>query len=64
MLVVSCVSLAFNVAEMFYLACARSSRRRAKTVPAAAFAMQPRFNGDSLMKNEKLSIHDASYSTA
>ncbi|KAM9339267.1 gap junction Cx32.2 protein-like [Symphorus nematophorus] len=62
MLVVSCVSLFLNVAEIFYLMCSRSSRRKAKTVPAAAIAIHPRYNGDSLMRNEKL--HDASHSTA
>nr|XP_019959287.1 PREDICTED: gap junction Cx32.2 protein-like [Paralichthys olivaceus] len=52
MLVVSCVSLAFNVAEIFYLAFARSSRRKSKTVPASAIAIQPSFNRESLMKND------------
>lgn len=64
MLVVACVSLLLNVAEIFYLACSRSSRRRSRTVPSTAVALHPRFNGESLMKNEKLSLHDASHSTA
>ena len=64
MLVVSCISLLLNVAEIFYLACSRSSRRKSKTLPATAIAIHPRLNGDSLMKSEKLSLHDASHSTA
>lgn len=64
MLVVSCISLLLNVAEIFFLACSRSSRRKSKTLPASAIAIHPRLNGDSLMKNEKLSLHDASHSTA
>lgn len=64
MLVVSCISLFLNVAEIFYLLCSRSSRRKSKTVPASAIAIYPRLNGDSQMKNEKLSLHDASHSTA
>ncbi|CAJ1077985.1 gap junction Cx32.2 protein-like [Xyrichtys novacula] len=64
MLVVSCVSLLLNLAEIFYLACSRSARRRARLVPASAIAMHPRLDGGSLMKNEKLSLHDASHSTA
>ncbi|XP_037607322.1 gap junction Cx32.2 protein-like [Sebastes umbrosus] len=64
MLVVSCISLLLNVVEIFYLACSRSSRRRLKTVPTAAIALHPRVNGGSLMKSEKLSLHDASQSTA
>lgn len=64
MLVVSCISLVLNVAEIFFLACSRSSRRRSKTVPSAAIALHPRLNGDSLMKSEKLSLHDSSHSTA
>nr|XP_020471038.1 gap junction Cx32.2 protein-like [Monopterus albus] len=63
MLVVSCVSLLFNVAEIIYLVCSRSSRRRSKTVPAATIAIHPHFYSE-LMKNEKLSPHDASHSTA
>ncbi|XP_017286899.1 gap junction Cx32.2 protein [Kryptolebias marmoratus] len=59
MLVVSCVSLVLNVAEIFYLACSRSSRRKSKTVPTTAIAIHPRFTTDSLMKNEKLSLHDS-----
>ncbi|KAM8725843.1 uncharacterized protein AB9X84_002519 [Acanthopagrus schlegelii] len=64
MLVVSCISLFLNVVEIFYLLCSRSSRRKSKTVPASAIAIYPRLNGDSQMKNEKLSLHDASHSTA
>lgn len=50
MLVVACVSLFLNVVEIFYLACSRLSRRRSKTVPAAAIAMHPRLTGGSLEK--------------
>ncbi|KAF7230836.1 gap junction Cx32.2 protein-like [Nothobranchius furzeri] len=57
MLVVSCVSLLLNVAEIFYLACSRSSRRKSKKVHTTAIAIHPRFTSDSLMKNEKLSLH-------
>lgn len=46
MLVVSCVSLLLNVAEIFYLACCRSSRRKSKTVQSAAIALYPRLNGE------------------
>ncbi|XP_058469695.1 gap junction Cx32.2 protein-like [Solea solea] len=44
MLVMSCVSVVFNVVEIFYLMCCRSSRRRLKTVPASAIAIQPRLH--------------------
>lgn len=64
MLVVSCVSLLLNVMEIFYLMWSCLSRRKSKTVPAAAIALHPRINSDSLMKNEKFSLHDASHSTA
>ncbi|XP_041661271.1 gap junction Cx32.2 protein-like [Cheilinus undulatus] len=50
MLVVACVSLFLNLVEILYLACSRSSRRRSKTVPAAAIAMHPRLTGGSLEK--------------
>ncbi|XP_034755596.1 gap junction Cx32.2 protein-like isoform X1 [Etheostoma cragini] len=59
MLVVSCISVLLNVVEIFYLACTRSCRRK-KTMPATAIAIHPRFNGDSLTKSEKLSLHDGS----
>ncbi|XP_044232377.1 gap junction Cx32.2 protein-like [Thunnus albacares] len=52
MLVVSCVSLLLNIMEIFYLMWSRSCRRKSKTVPAAAIALHPHINGDSLMKNE------------
>ncbi|XP_073348856.1 gap junction Cx32.2 protein-like [Pagrus major] len=64
MLVVSCIALFLNVVEIFYLLCSRSSRRKSKTVPASAIAIYPRLNGDSQMRNEKLSLHDVSHSTA
>ncbi|XP_020492724.2 gap junction Cx32.2 protein-like [Labrus bergylta] len=64
MLAVSCVSLALNLAEIFFLVCSRACRPKTKTVPATAIAMHPRLNGDSLMRNEKLSLHDGSHSTA
>lgn len=64
MLVMSCISLLFNVAEIFYLACCNPARRKSKNVSAAAITLYPRFNSDSQMKNEKLSLHDASHSTA
>ncbi|XP_028296419.1 gap junction Cx32.2 protein-like [Gouania willdenowi] len=48
MVAVSCISLFLNVAEIFYLVCCRSSRRKRKTVSAAAIAIQPRFNGGNL----------------
>lgn len=47
MLVVSCVSLVLNVMEIFYLACSRC-KRGSRTVSAAAIAIHPRFNGNSL----------------
>ncbi|KAF3703047.1 Gap junction Cx32.2 protein Connexin-32.2 [Channa argus] len=50
MLVVSCISLLFNVAEIFYLVCCRSSRRRSKTVPSA-ITIHPHFGSESLIKN-------------
>ncbi|KAF1376890.1 hypothetical protein PFLUV_G00216170 [Perca fluviatilis] len=64
MLVVSCISVLLNVVEIFYLACTRSCRRKSKTTAATAIAVHPRLNGDSLMKSEKLSLHDSSHSTA
>ncbi|XP_059213196.1 gap junction Cx32.2 protein-like [Centropristis striata] len=64
MLVVACVSLLLNVVELFYVACSRSSRRKSKTTPAAAITIHQRYNGDSLMRSEKLSLHDVSHSTA
>lgn len=63
MLVVACVSLVLNVVEIVYLACSRS-KRRSRTVPAAAITIHPRFNGNSLMRNEKMSLTDVSHSTA
>lgn len=60
MLVMSCVSVVLNVAEIFYLACSKSSRRRSKTVPTTAIAIHPRFTTDSMMRNEKLTRHDSS----
>lgn len=63
MLVVACVSLVLNVMEIFYLACDRS-RRRKRTVAADAIALHPRFNGNSLMQNEKLSLTDIRHSKA
>lgn len=63
MLVVACVSLVLNVMEIFYLACARS-KKRSRTVSAAAIALHPRFNGSALMQNEKLSLTDVSHSKA
>ncbi|KAK2856015.1 hypothetical protein Q5P01_004750 [Channa striata] len=63
MLVVACVSVLFNIAEIFYLACCRSSRRRSKTVPTA-LTINPRFGSESLIKNEKLNLYDASHSSA
>lgn len=64
MLVVACVSLVLNVMEIFYLACARSKRRSARTVSASAIALHPRFNGGTLMQNEKLSLTDVGHSKA
>ncbi|XP_029351741.1 gap junction Cx32.2 protein-like isoform X1 [Echeneis naucrates] len=52
MLVMSCVSLLFNVVEIFYLICCRSSRRKSKNIPATAIAIHPCFNGDGLTKKE------------
>ncbi|XP_072299739.1 gap junction Cx32.2 protein-like [Eucyclogobius newberryi] len=63
MLVVACVSLVLNVMEIFYLACARS-KRRSRSRNASALALQPRFNGNSLMQNEKLSLTNVSHSKA
>lgn len=63
MLVVACVSLVLNVVEIVYLACSRS-KRRSRTVAAAAIAIHPRFNGNSLMRNEKMSLTDVRHSTA
>ncbi|XP_023120034.1 gap junction Cx32.2 protein-like [Amphiprion ocellaris] len=63
MLVMSCLSLVLNVAEIFYLACCRSSRRKSKMLQAPAIAIHPHFNGDSMMKT-KYGLHDASHSTA
>lgn len=60
MLVMSCVSVVLNLAEVFYLACSRSSRRKLKTVPTTAIAIHPCFTTDSMMKNEKLTRHDSS----
>ncbi|KAF7661583.1 hypothetical protein LDENG_00257700 [Lucifuga dentata] len=57
MLAVACSSLVLNVVEIFYLVCSRSSRRKSRTVPVTAITMQPHFHNDSLMKNEKLSLH-------
>lgn len=54
MLVMSCISLVLNVAEIFYLACCQSSRRKSKTVPTTAIAIHP------LMKNKNFSLHDSS----
>ncbi|XP_074541196.1 gap junction Cx32.2 protein-like [Halichoeres trimaculatus] len=64
MLTMSCVSVLLNLAEIVYMACSRSFRRKLRTVPASALAMHPHLGGDSLTKNEKLSLHDASYSKA
>ncbi|XP_026174359.1 gap junction Cx32.2 protein-like [Mastacembelus armatus] len=50
MLAVSCVSLLFNIVEIFYLACWRSSRRRSKTVPTSAVVIHPYFKGESVIK--------------
>ncbi|XP_069580313.1 gap junction Cx32.2 protein-like [Brachyistius frenatus] len=63
MLVMSCLSLALNVAEIFYLACCRSSRRKSKTVPAAAITIHPSLNGGPA-RSETLHLQDASHSTA
>ncbi|CAL9691960.1 unnamed protein product [Knipowitschia caucasica] len=63
MLVVACVSLVLNVVEVFYLACARS-KRRSRTVAASALSIQPRFSGNSLMQNEKMSLTDVRHSKA
>ncbi|KAM6914925.1 gap junction Cx32.2 protein-like [Xenentodon cancila] len=60
MLVMSCISLMLNVMEMFYLMCCKSSRRRSKEVPVTAVTLHPRFTSDSLLKNEKLSLHSSS----
>lgn len=46
MLVMSCISVLLNVVEIFYLACCRRSKRRAKTVPATAIALHPRSHGE------------------
>ncbi|XP_012736297.2 gap junction Cx32.2 protein [Fundulus heteroclitus] len=59
MLVISCVSVLLNVLEVFYLACSKSSRRKSKTVPTTAIAVHPRFTTDTMMKNQKLGLHDA-----
>ncbi|XP_034554795.1 gap junction Cx32.2 protein-like [Notolabrus celidotus] len=64
MLTMSCVSVFLNLVEIIYLLYSRSSRRKHKTLPAAALAMHPRLNGNSLMTNEKLSLHVAGHSTA
>lgn len=61
MLVVACISLALNVAEIFYLACDRASRRRAKK---GSIALHLRSNGERLVNHEKLSLRDLSQSTA
>ncbi|MEQ2276609.1 hypothetical protein XENORESO_021484 [Xenotaenia resolanae] len=58
MLVMSCISVILNVVEIFYLACSRSSRRKSKMT--TAIAIHPRFTTDSMMKNEKLGLHDSS----
>ncbi|KAK1888585.1 Gap junction Cx32.2 protein [Dissostichus eleginoides] len=59
MLVVSCISVLLNVMEIFYLACLRSARRKSKTVASTAIALHPRLNGGSLIKSDKMSLHDA-----
>ncbi|XP_056150038.1 gap junction Cx32.2 protein-like [Lampris incognitus] len=63
MLVVSCISLFLNVMELFYLMCSRvrSSSQRARTAPMTAIAMHSHFTDNSLMQNEKLSLHGASH---
>ncbi|MED6289836.1 hypothetical protein CHARACLAT_006973 [Characodon lateralis] len=58
MLIMSCISVILNVVEIFYLACSRSSRRKSKMT--TAIAIHPRFTTDSMMKNEKLGLHDSS----
>lgn len=45
MLGVSCVSLLLNLAEIFYLVCLRSSRRKYKTT--TVIPLYPQLNGDS-----------------
>lgn len=45
MLGVSCVSLLLNLAEIFYLVCLRSSRRKYKSAPAVP--LYPQLNGNS-----------------
>lgn len=47
MLVVSCISLLLNVAEIFYLVCFRSSRRKFQSVPPTAIPIYPQINGNS-----------------
>ncbi|KAK7940126.1 hypothetical protein WMY93_003452 [Mugilogobius chulae] len=63
MLVVACVSLVLNVMEIFYLSCARS-KRRSRTVAASALALHPRFHGNSMKPNDKLSLTDVSHTKA
>lgn len=60
MLVVSCISLALNVVEMFYLVCSRSSRKKSKMVPVTAITLHPHFTSDGLMKNDKLGLQSSS----
>ncbi|XP_053301280.1 gap junction Cx32.2 protein [Pleuronectes platessa] len=62
MLVMSCISVVFNVAEVFYLLCARSARRKFKLASRSPIAIQPHFNSD--MKNEKIGLHETTYSKA
>ncbi|KAM3602928.1 uncharacterized protein V6R79_013498 [Siganus canaliculatus] len=47
MLVVSCISVLMNVAEIFYLLCCRSSRQRAKQI-RSAIAVHPQFGGNGI----------------
>lgn len=50
MLVMSCVSVLFNVVEIFYLMCCRRSRQKSTTIPATAIAIYPRINGEEFIK--------------
>ncbi|XP_060947365.1 gap junction Cx32.2 protein-like [Limanda limanda] len=55
MLVMSCISVAFNLAEVVYLLCDRTARRKFKTASRSPVAIQPPFNTE--MKSEKFGLH-------
>ncbi|XP_029965927.1 gap junction Cx32.2 protein-like [Salarias fasciatus] len=62
MLVMSVISVVLNVAEIFYLVCCRR-RPRGRSGAVPAIVLQPRLNGERLLRNEQLGLQDASYST-